>query len=88
MERVAQLHQSAMIARAVGIVAIALGFMLGIYGLEHPDTGLLGTARGLIVTGLLAQGYALYCVIRRAKAQTDGQQKPTDKPDHPEDTPQ
>jgi hypothetical protein len=58
---------NAMIARFVGIVAIALGFMIGIYSFEQPAAHWLQTALGLLVTGILAQGYALYCSIRRMK---------------------
>lgn len=54
-----------MMARAVGIVAIALGFVLGMYGLDHPASHWLNTALGLLTTGVLAQGYALYCSIKR-----------------------
>ena len=54
-----------MIARFVGIVAIALGFIIGIYSFDQPTTHWLQTALGLLVTGILAQGYALYCSIRR-----------------------
>jgi len=54
---------SAVIARSVGIIAIALGFVLGMYGLDHPDSHWLQTALGLLVTGMVAQGYALYCSI-------------------------
>ena len=43
----------AFIARSVGIVSIALGFVAGMHGLEHPDSIWLPTALGLIVTGLL-----------------------------------
>jgi hypothetical protein len=56
---------NAMVARFVGIVAIALGFMLGIYGLDDAGSRWLQTALGLLVTGMLAQGYALYCSIKR-----------------------
>lgn len=59
------LQASGMIARSVGVVSIALGFVLGMYGLDHPDSVWLRTALGLIVTGLLAQSYGLYCAIRR-----------------------
>ena len=59
------LRTKALIARSVGIVAIALGFVSGIYGLEHTDTMWLRTALGLLVTGMLAQGYALYCSVKR-----------------------
>ena len=62
-----------MIARSVGIVAIALGFVTGIYGLEETGAGWLQTALGLLVTGMLAQGCALYCSIKRM-------QQPHNKP--------
>ena len=55
---------NAIIARSVGIIAIALGFVLGMYGLDHPDSHWLKTALGLLVTGMVAQGYALYCSIK------------------------
>ncbi len=58
-------HGHAMIARFVGIVAIALGFVIGMYGLDHPESHWLQTALGLLVTGMAAQGYALYCSIKR-----------------------
>ncbi len=54
-----------MIARAVGIVAIALGFVFGMDGLDDPASHWLRTALGLLTTGMLAQGYALYCSIKR-----------------------
>ena len=60
-------RQNALIARSVGAVAIALGFVLGMYGLDHPESIWLRSALGLIATGLVAQGYALYCSIRRAQ---------------------
>jgi hypothetical protein len=56
---------NAMVARFVGIVSIALGFVLGIYGLDERGSAWLQTALGLLVTGMLAQGYALYCSIKR-----------------------
>ena len=58
-------RMSGMIARFVGIVAIAVGFVIGIYGLEDTDARWLQTALGLLVTGMLAQGYALYCSVKR-----------------------
>lgn len=54
------------IARSVGIIAVASGFILGIHGLEHPQTIWLKTALGLLVTGMLAQGYALIRSVTRA----------------------
>ena len=68
------LRTNALIARGVGIVFIAVGFMLGIYGLEYPDTVWLQTALGLLVTGMMAQGYAMYCSIRRIREQRDSEQ--------------
>ena len=58
-------RMNAMVARFVGIVGIALGFTLGIYGLDEQGSQWLQTALGLLVTGMLAQGYALYCSIKR-----------------------
>jgi len=60
-------HSDIFIARSVGIVAVASGFILGMHGLDHPDTIWLNTALGLIVTGMLAQAYALVRSITRAK---------------------
>jgi len=48
------------IARVIGILAIATGFMLGIEGLHQPGSIWLAVALGLIVTGLCAQVYAFY----------------------------
>jgi hypothetical protein len=56
---------NAIIARSVGIIVIALGFVIGMYGLDHPESHWLQTALGLLVTGMIAQGYALYCSIKR-----------------------
>jgi Kef-type K+ transport system membrane component KefB len=64
-------RQRAVIARSVGIVAIALGFVSGMHGLDHPDSIWLRTALGLIVTGMMAQGYALYCTLRRMREKQD-----------------
>ena len=56
---------NAMVARFVGIVAIALGCILGMHGLDEQGSRWLQTALGLLVTGMLAQAYALYCSIKR-----------------------
>lgn len=52
------------IARVIGIIAIAAGFLLGIEGLNQPDSIWLPIALTLIVTGLCAQVYAFYRTIR------------------------
>jgi hypothetical protein len=64
-------RMNGMIARSVGIVAIALGFVIGIYGLEDNGAKWLQTALGLLTTGMLAQGYALYCSVKRMQALKD-----------------
>ena len=51
------------IPRVIGIIAIASGFVLGIEGLNQPESIWLPTALGLILTGLCAQGYAFYRFI-------------------------
>ena len=51
------------IARVIGILAIAAGFLLGIEGLNQPDSIWLSVALSLIVTGLCAQVYAFYRTI-------------------------
>ncbi len=63
---------NAVIARSVGVVAIALGFVVGMYGLDYPDSHWLKTALGLLVTGMCAQGYALYCSIKRTQQLNSG----------------
>lgn len=78
-ERALQLKQSATIARTVGVVTIALGFILGMQGLDQPESGWLRTAQGLIVTGLLAQGYALWCTIRWKSERTDDDDRDGDE---------
>jgi hypothetical protein len=71
-------RQNAVIARAVGAVTIALGFVGGMYGLQHPGSVWLSTALGLLATGMIAQGYALYCSIRRATQSRSDGDPPTD----------
>ena len=48
-----------MIARIVGIMCVAGGFILGVQGLDQPDSRLLPTALGMIVAGVAAQVFAL-----------------------------
>ena len=64
-------RMSGMIARFVGIVAIAVGFVIGIYGLEDTGARWLQTALGLLTTGMLAQGIALYCSVKRRQELKD-----------------
>ena len=62
-----------LIARVVGIIAIAAGFLLGIEGLNQPDSMWLPIALALIVTGLCAQMYAFYRTIRHRMPSRDDQ---------------
>jgi len=62
---------NAMVARFVGVIAIAVGFILGMYGLDEQGSRWLHTALGLLGTGMLAQGYALYCSIKRMQQLPD-----------------
>ncbi len=64
-------RMNGMIARFVGIVAIAVGFVTGIYGLEDTGARWLQTALSLLATGMLAQGYALYCSVKRMQELKD-----------------
>ncbi|NGZ09148.1 MAG: hypothetical protein CV088_07130 [Nitrospira sp. LK70] len=41
------------------------GFVIGMYGLDHPASHWAQTTLGLLVTGMVAQGYALYYSIKR-----------------------
>jgi alcohol dehydrogenase class IV len=52
-------RNSIMVARVIGILCVAAGFVLGIHALDHPGSHMLPTALGMIVTGLLAQVFAL-----------------------------
>ena len=65
------LRMIGLIARSVGVVAIALGFVIGTYGLEDTGARWLQTSLGLLVTGMLAQGYALYCSIKHRQQLQD-----------------
>lgn len=68
----------AMIARSVGIVCIAVGFVVGIEALVEPNSTWLRTALALIVTGLAAQGYALYRTLKRIRQLNSAQQNDGD----------
>jgi quinol-cytochrome oxidoreductase complex cytochrome b subunit len=51
--------RAVVIARVIGILFVAVGFMLGIHGLERPGSPMLPAALGMIATGLVAQVFAL-----------------------------
>ena len=58
---------SALVARAVGVACIAVGFVFGIEGLADPQSSWLHSALALIVTGLLAQLFAMYASVRHRR---------------------
>lgn len=59
LSRSAGKRSSVMIARVIGMLFVAAGFILGIHGLEHPGSPMLPAALGIIATGLVAQVFAL-----------------------------
>lgn len=59
------------IPRTIGVVFLALGFVCGLQGLDQPGSFWLPTALGLIVSGVLAQGYAFYCQLQRLRRRQD-----------------
>ena len=52
-----------MIARFTGKVFVALGFIVGIYGLTEGQPAVLQTGLGLLVAGVLASAYGLYRML-------------------------
>jgi hypothetical protein len=48
------------IARFTGKIFVALGFILGIYGLTEGQPAVLQAGLGLLVAGVVASGYGLY----------------------------
>ncbi len=53
------------IARFTGKAFVALGFVLGIYGLTEGNETIKKTALGLLIAGILASAYGAYHWIRR-----------------------
>ena len=54
------------IARFTGKIFVALGFILGTYGLTEGQPAVMQTGLSLLVAGVLASGYGLYrWVIKR-----------------------
>ncbi|OLB81349.1 MAG: hypothetical protein E6K67_08600 [Nitrospirae bacterium] len=52
-----------MIARFTGKVFVALGFIMGIYGLTEAQPVVLQAGLGLLVAGVLASAYGLYRML-------------------------
>lgn len=49
-----------MIARFVGKAFVAVGFILGTYGLTEGNAAIMHTGLGLLAAGVLASAYGLY----------------------------
>ena len=52
-----------MIARFTGKVFVALGFIMGIYGLTEAQPVVVQIGLGLLVAGVLASAYGLYRIL-------------------------
>jgi hypothetical protein len=59
------------IARFIGQGCVALGFILGIYGLTEDKPDVLNAGLLLLIAGILASAYGLYCWIRRVGVRHD-----------------
>ena len=53
------------IARFTGKVFVALGFVLGTYGLTEGQPAVMQAGLGLLVAGVLASAYGLYHWVTR-----------------------
>jgi len=49
------------IARFTGKAFVALGFVLGIYGLTEGNDTLMRAGLSLLAAGMLASAYSMYC---------------------------
>ena len=57
------------IARVTGKIFVALGFILGTYGLTEGQPDVMQAGLALLVTGVLASGYGLYRWVRESRDQ-------------------
>ena len=57
---------SGVIARIMGKIFVALGFVLGIYGLTEAQPAVLQAGLGLLVAGVLASVYGLYRMLPKS----------------------
>ena len=57
------------IARFTGKIFVALGFILGTYGLTEGQPAVMQAGLALLVTGVLASGYGLYRWVRESRDQ-------------------
>ena len=57
------------IARITGKIFVALGFIVGTYGLTEGRPAVMQAGLALLVTGVLASGYGLYRWVRDSREQ-------------------
>jgi len=62
---------SGVIARFTGKAFVALGFVLGIYGLTEGHDVVMRAGLGLLAAGVLASAYGLYHWVRRCGVMSD-----------------
>jgi hypothetical protein len=74
-ERATSTRHRAFIARIVAKLGLAGGFIAGIYGLDQPESLWLQTGFGLLITGILAQGYAFYYGLTRGWSEHEKRKK-------------
>ena len=55
---------SGIFARFAGQLCVALGFILGIYGLTEGQPAIMNTGLALLVVGVIASAYGLYTWVR------------------------
>ena len=57
------------IARVTGKIFVALGFILGTYGLTEAQPVVLQAGLAMLVTGVLASAYGLYRWVKQSRHQ-------------------
>ena len=57
------------IARFTGKIFVALGFILGTYGLTEGNPTVMQAGLALLVTGVVASAYGLYRWVRQSRDQ-------------------
>jgi len=62
---------SGVIARFTGKAFVALGFVLGIYGLTEGHDVVMRAGLGLLAAGVLASAHGLYHWVRRCGVMSD-----------------
>jgi hypothetical protein len=64
---------SSFIVRITGKVFVALGFILGTYGLTEGQPDVMKAGLGLLIAGVISSAYGLYQQITHRNSTTDQQ---------------